>query len=70
MSPVHLTSLLVNSELRANRVGPRGMALVSAVPVSGDLVTTAESTPSLTHRYSMPVVRELPPRQIRSAATW
>ena len=70
MSPVHLTSLLVASELRANRVGPRGVALMSAGPASGDLMTTAESNPSLTHRYSMPVVREMPPRQIRAAATW
>jgi len=64
MTTPHLTSLLI-TERRAER-GRRGRGGVS-VGAFGDLKATREiQTPS----FSLPVVRELPPRVIRSSATW
>ncbi len=69
MTPIQLTSLLVNSELRAHRAGPRGVAVMPARSAFGGSEATAEYS-FLTHTYSMPVVREMPPRQVRSLPTW
>ena len=63
-----ITSLIVTTELAANRVGPRALDIPSVRSLfSGGSKATRES---LTHQYSLPVVREMPPRSIRSAATW
>ena len=65
MNPTHITPLLVIPEHRAER-GLRGRRGVS-VGAFGDLKATREiNTPS----FSLPVVRELPPRVTRSIATW
>jgi hypothetical protein len=65
MTPTHITPLLVIPEHPAQR-GLRGRRGVS-VGAYGDLQATREiNTPS----FSLPVVRELPPRVIRSVATW
>ena len=65
MTTPHITPLLVISDHRAQRGlgGRRGVS----VGAFGDLKATREiHTPS----FSLPVVRELPPRVTRSVATW
>jgi len=67
MTTAHITSLIVTTELAAERSGSRGVRFTSAGRSSGDRKATREIvTPS----FSMPVVRELHPRSPRSVATW
>jgi hypothetical protein len=69
MNHANITSLLVTSELRADRVGPRGVYVGRVRSFFGGLRATREYSSS-THTYSLPVVREMPPHQVRSAPTW
>jgi hypothetical protein len=69
MTPVHLTSLLVNSEIRANRVGPRGVDVTPAGSRHGGHRTMDEYIPQ-SHTYSVPVVREMPLHPVGFAPTW
>ncbi len=65
MTTPNITPLIVIPEHRATR-GLRGRRGVS-VGAFGDLRATREiHTPS----FSLPVVRELPPRVTRSVETW
>jgi hypothetical protein len=68
MTSLTLTSHLVTSELRANRVGPRGVDVRTGSSIGGPRATHEYS--SQTHTYSLPVVREMPPHQVRFVATW
>ena len=68
MTTTHLTSLIVTSELGASRVGPRGVDVRTGSSFGGSRATHEYS--SQTHTYSLPVVREMPPHQVRSALTW
>jgi hypothetical protein len=68
MTPITLTSLIVTSELRANRVGPRGVDVRTGSSFGGPRATHEYS--SQTHTYSLPVVREMPPHPVSSMPTW
>jgi hypothetical protein len=65
MTPVHITSLIETSERRAHRAGSRGVDAAT----SGSAVRRARTTPE-THTFSVPVVREMAPRQVSFAQTW
>ncbi len=66
MSP-QITPLLT-PEFRAVS-GRRGLGLMSVASSTGDQ-TTAGYTSSMQHTYSMPVVREMPPRQAAFGHAW
>jgi hypothetical protein len=65
MTPAHITSLLETSDVRATRAGSRGVDAA----MSPFRARSARTTPE-THTFSVPVVREMAPRQVRSADTW
>ena len=65
MPAASITSLIVTSELRANRVGPRGVR-ISPVGSRFGGKATHESTPSTLS----PVVRVTPLRRLSSALSW
>jgi len=67
MTTAQITALLASMEFRARRDGDRRSVVPRAETLLGGHRATRES---LTHQYSLPVVREMPPRSIRSAATW
>ncbi len=66
MSPA--TTPLLNSEIRSEPYGRRGLGRTSVDSSTRDQ-TTAGYTSSL-NPYPMPVVRELPPRRPSFEATW
>ena len=68
MTSLTITPHIVTSELRANRVGPRGVDVRTGFSLGGPRATHEYS--SQTHTYSLPVVREMPPHQARFHATW
>ena len=68
MTSMTITPLIVTSELRARRTGLRGTDVRSASSFGGSRATHEYS--SQTHTYSLPVVREMPPHQVRAVATW
>ncbi len=68
MTPITLTSLLVTSELRANRAGARGVDVRTGSSFGGPRATHEYATHS--HLYSVPVVREMPPHPVSFASTW
>ena len=65
MSPVHITSLLETPEIRASRAGIRR----TDATTSRTSARSARTTPE-THTFSVPVVREMAPRQVSFAQTW
>ncbi len=65
MTPAHITSLLETSDIRASRAGVRGVDATT----SRSSLRSARTTPE-THTFSVPVVREMPPRQVSFAQTW
>ena len=67
MTSATSTARLATTEPRSGRVARRAVDVTPAGLLFGDLRATRES---LTHQYSLPVVRELPPRFLRSVATW
>ena len=66
MTTTQITALLASTELRANRAGRGRADVIGDGSFLGGHRATRES---LTHTYSLPVVREMPPRSIRSLAT-
>ncbi len=69
MTPVHLTSLLVTPEIRANRAGSRRVDATPAGSRFGGARTTDQYIPQ-SHTYSVPVVREMPPHPVSFVPTW
>jgi hypothetical protein len=67
MTTTQLTALLASMEFRAQRDGAGRVGVIRNESFLGGHRATRES---LTHKYSLPVVREMPPRSIRSIATW
>ena len=67
MTTPQLTALLASTEYRAQRGGRGRVDVIRGGSLLGGHRATRES---LTHQYSLPVVREMPPRSIRSAVTW
>ena len=65
MTPVHTTSLLETSDLLASRAGSRGVDATT----SKSSARSARTTPE-THTFSVPVVREMAPRQVSFPQTW
>ncbi len=65
MTPVHTTSLLETSDTLASRAGVRGVGAIT----SASSARSARTTPE-THSFSVPVVREMAPRQVSFPQTW
>ncbi len=65
MTPAHTTSLLETSVTLASRAGARGVDAVTSTPSARSARTTPE-----THFFSVPVVREMAPRQVSFPQTW
>lgn len=65
MTTTQFTALFASTEFRAQRGGRNRVDLVRGGSFGGHRATRE----SLTPQYSLPVVREMPPRSIRSLAT-
>jgi hypothetical protein len=66
VTPAHTTSLLETSDMLASRVGVRG---VDGGSTSISSARSTRTTPE-THSFSVPVVREMAPRQVSFPQTW